>query len=576
MRKLFLTALTIFLTFTCFAAWPVMDPELRNEMQQLQDDEKIKINLILKEQSDPVALGRDASWLTTKQERRALVVESLKRQATSSQQELISLLNELEHNGLVTDIRPLWIVNSISCYATKEVIPYLEGRHDLMSIYHSKLTQCLFDDEETEPALRGDGREIAENLLQVNADKVWELGYTGEGVTIAIIDTGVSLTHHDLQGRYWDGGEEYPNHGYDFASHDYDPSDEHGHGTHVAGTLCGTGVSGTLTGVAPDAKIMILKVFNSDQQSDETILVEAMQFALEHEADLMNMSLGWPDPSPAIKFLYRQACDNILAAGIVASVCAGNVRHLQSLIPVPRNIYAPGDCPPPYLHEDQLVNAGGTSCVISVGAVDFNDEITYFSSAGPSRWTDVPQYNDYPYNPGSPGEIGLIRPDVCAPGLNIKSLDFSDDNGYCLKEGTSMATPCVSGTIALMLSKNHELTPAEIDEILERTAVKLTEHKSNDFGSGRIDALAAINAVYYDGVSEAQHKALVYPNPSMGDFTVVGEGIKEILVLSLDGKLLKTIKANGKECRIESLPNGIFVLKIDTENGVILNKIVKM
>ena len=574
MKRLIITTIAFLSCLVSFAALPVIDPDLTAGMQRMDGNEKIKVNIVLLEQSEPMDLLREANVFITKAERRQFVIDALQRQAEASQTKLLALLEEMEQNGMVEDIRPLWLVNSISCYANKLAIDNLAQRNDIMTIYQCQTTRCI--DEETTLTYRGDGREIAENLLQVNANKVWELGYTGDGVLIGIIDTGVSLTHADLQGRFWDGGEEFPNHGYDFSTHDNDPSDEDGHGTHVAGTICGTGVSGTQTGVAPDAKIMVLKVFGTNQQTDETILVEAMQFAVEHGADLLNMSLGWPDPSASVKLLYRQACENTLAAGVVAAVCAGNVRHMQSIIPIPRNIYSPGDCPPPYLHEDQLVNAGGTSCVISVGAVDFNDQITYFSSVGPSTWTDVPQYNDYPYNPDSPTEIGLIRPDVCAPGLNIKSLDYNDDHGYCLKEGTSMATPCVSGTIALMLSKNRELTPAEIDEILERTAVKFTEHKNNDYGSGRIDALAAVNAVDYDGVSEFQNKVLIYPNPSKGDFTIVGEGIKVVSVLSLDGKLLKTIKVNGNECRIEGLPKGIFVLKIDTENGVIVNKIVRM
>jgi serine protease AprX len=318
-------------------------------------------------------------------------------------------------------------------------------------------------------------------------------------------------------------------------------------------------------------------VFNGDQQTDGAILVEAMQFAVEHGADLLNMSLGWPDPSTSVKLMYRQACDNTLAAGIVASVCAGNIRHLQSMVPIPRNIYSPGDCPPPYLHEDQMVNAGGVSCVISVGAVDYNDEITYFSSVGPSTWTDVEQYNDYPYNPENPTEIGLIRPDICAPGLNIKSLDYSNDDGYCTMDGTSMATPCVTGTIALMLSKNPELTPAEIDEILERTAVRFTEHKSNDFGSGRIDALAAVNAVQYDAVSDTESPlAQVYPNPSNDSFTIQCEGMKWIEVFSMDGRVLKSIQTESPVLQLHGLKNGTFLIKITTTDGAITKKIVKL
>ena len=538
--------------------------------------EQIKINIILDKQSDATTLSREANWLPTKQERRAYVVETLKRQAEASQQELMELLRELEQHGLVSDIQPLWIVNSIRCYATKDVIHKLEERSDVMTIYQCEEVQELFDEEITRTD-RGDDREIAENLLKVNVDKVWELGFTGQGVLIAIIDTGVEMSHADLQGRLWDGGTAYPHHGYDFYSHDDDPSDTQGHGTHVAGTLVGTGASGTRTGVAPDAEIMVLKVFHGeDNLSEATLWVEAMQFALDHGANVLNMSLGQPLPNPSVKLMLRQACDNTLAAGVVAAVCAGNTRQLQMLAPVPNNIWSPGDCPPPYLHEDQLVNAGGTSCVISVGAVDNNDVLGSFSSEGPSTWTDVTQFNDYPYISGSPTQIGLIRPDVCAPGVNIKSLDFNTSNGYCLKSGTSMATPMVVGTIALMLSKDPELTPAQIDEILENTAIPLSSHKSNDFGSGRIDALAAINAVGYTGLEEHGINVQVFPNPTHDLVTVTCGGMSRVSVFSLDGKLIKQAESHGNECRIDGLTNGVYVLNIETNDGVITRKIVKL
>lgn len=540
-------------------------------------DGKTKINIILKEQANATELMRTASIFPNKTARRNFVVSSLKRQAEQSQYELIQFLKELETNGLVEDIRPLWIVNSVSCYADEALIGDLELCDDILAVYHCEQLPFL-DDEPAQPADRGDGREITQNLLQVNADQVWELGYTGEGVLIAIIDTGVSLTHTDLQGRYWEGGEEYPNHGYDFADHDNDPSDNNGHGTHVAGTICGTGVSGSQTGVAPGARFMALKVFGNDQQTDEAVLVEAMQFAIEHGADLMNMSLGWPDPSAQVKQLYRQACDNTLAVGLVAAVCAGNIRLFQNIIPVPRNIYSPGDCPPPYLHEDQMVNAGGISCVISVGAVDYNDEITYFSSEGPSTWTDVMLYNDYPYDPTSSTEIGLIRPDLCAPGSEIKSLDYLNDDGYCFMDGTSMATPCVAGTIALMLSKNPELTPAEIDKILEGTAVPLSEHKNNDTGSGRIDALAAIQEVPdWDGTAEStENHATIFPNPSTGSFTIQCEGMTQIEVFSMDGKLIKSINTENPVQQINGMPNGTYLVKITANNRMFVKKVVKL
>ena len=551
MKKYFLAIITFLICFIGFSANP---------------DGKIRINIILKSQSDAVELSRKADEFQTKAERRDFVVNALQMQAKESQADLLDYLNELEINGVVDEIRPLWIVNSVSCYTEDTLMDEISRRDDVMAVYQVDEFSLTEDENIAIPADSGDGREIAENILKVNADQVWELGYTGEDVLVALIDTGVRLDHADLQGRFWDGGAEYPNHGYDFYSHDNDPSDTHGHGTHVAGTIVGTGASGTQTGVAPGAKIMVLKVFHGDDNLTEpTMWVEAMQFAVEHGADVLNMSLGQPLPDSGVKFMLRQACDNTLAAGVVAAVCAGNSRQIQMLAPVPYNIWSPGDCPPPHLHEDQMVNAGGTSCVICVGAVNFNDAIGDFSSKGPSTWNDVAQYNDYPYSSGSSTNIGLIRPDVCAPGVNIKSLDWNTTNGYCLKSGTSMATPCVAGTIALMLSKDHELTPAQIDEILERTAIPLSVHKSNDFGSGRIDALAAVNAVGEDGIDEINTNCmLVYPNPA-SDFITLVETFPEtsqISIMSIHGQLMN-IRVINNQIDVSDLPNGIYLMKID-------------
>jgi len=117
-------------------------------------------------------------------------------------------------------------------------------------------------------------------------------------------------------------------------------------------------------------------------------------------------------------------------------------------------------------------------------------------------WSAVNGYNDYPYNP----EIGLIRPDVAAPGSNIKSLDYSSNTGYADGwSGTSMATPANAGMIALMLQKNMELTPEQISQISEETTVVLQAGKNNNSGSGRIDALAAVNATSLPGPSYYAH-----------------------------------------------------------------------
>ena len=575
MKKALISAIVLCLSLVGLGAVPIIDPELQAEMDRHGRDEKIKVVILLSEQTDAMALLREAESFVTKQEQRQFVIETLKRQAESSQNELISLLEEMESNNMVEDIQSFWLVNGISCKANKLAINNLTQRRNNLIIYHCVEAQWIFE-EEAMPTPKGDDREITQNLLQVNAPQVWAQGYTGAGVLIALIDTGVRLDHADLAGRLWDGGSDYPNHGYDFYYHDNDPSDDRGHGTHVAGTICGTGASGSQTGIAPDATIMALKAFNNEGVGDETHWVAAMQFALEHGADLMNMSLGRPQPNAAQKLMMRQACDNTLAAGVVVAACAGNIRQMQFMVPVPYNIYTPGDCPPPHLHEDQLVNAGGTSCVICVGAVDYNNGIAAFSSEGPSQWTDVAEYGDYPYTESSTTEIGLIRPDICASGVQIKSLDYNTTDGYTLMDGTSMATPLVTGAIALMLSKKPDLTPAQIDEILERTAQPLTPHKSNDFGAGLLDALAAVNAVNYTEVHESGQTVAIYPNPSTSNFTVVMDGMLSVSVCTLEGRLLKTINTKDDECHIEGLSNGVYILKIHTKDSILVNKIIKM
>ena len=204
--------------------------------------------------------------------------------------------------------------------------------------------------------------------------------------------------------------------------------------------------------------------------------------------------------------------------------------------------------------------------MIAVGAVDSNDEAAYFSSHGPVTWTNT-EFGDYAYEPG----IGLIRPDLSAPGVAIKSLDYLTTDGYCNMDGTSQATPCLAGVVALMLQKNPELLPADICRILEETSAKLTEHKS-------IDALAAIEQVpAWDKVNEIMGKqVLVYPNPTRDQFTVECDGMTEIRVFLMDGKMVKSIATNGNRCIIDGLSEGAYLLKVNAKGKTFIQKIVKM
>ena len=549
-----------------------LDPLLNQEMNRRSDDERIEVVVLMKAQYDRLQLSRRADFIPTKAERRDFVVNELKTFTEASQHDLKRVLAEMESHGMVSSVRSLWSANTLYFEATKTAILDLAERTDIEIITLNTQHQWIAEGETPKPASAT--RETTPNITKVKADQVWELGYTGAGVVVAVVDSGVNYNHLDLADHLWDGGEEFPHHGYDIVNNDNDPMDDKGHGTHCAGTVLGDGTAGSLTGIAPEATLMCVKSIRGDGFGGAVNIAGGMEWSVEHGCDLISMSLGMVNAGVADKEILRRTCEAVLDAGIVAMVCAGNEGNafLQMTYPVPNNVRVPASCPPPYLDPDQMANPGALSSVVAVGAVNYNDAAADFTSRGPVTWQDT-EFGDYTYNPG----IGLIRPDVCAPGVNIKSLDYENTSGYTNMDGTSQATPCVAGIVALMLQKNPELTPAEICRILEETSVKLTPTKSNITGVGRVDALAAVNAVEaYDGLNEQSIEAEVFPNPSSGSFTILCEGVKRVSVYSVDGRLVKTFEVKATECRIDDLERGVYLVRMETSNETFVQKIVKM
>ncbi len=485
-RNIFSLILILFLGITSYAQ-NVIDFELQ-ELINKKNDEKISINIIFKSQLDVEELKNRSNKYLDKETRRQAVIEELKNFSEASQQDVISIIRSEESKGAVSDVVCHWLSNSITCTTTKDVIEKLAKRDDILLIGHNAKRKAILT-EECQKSVSASESEITSNVLQVNADKVWNLGYTGKGVLVAIIDSGVNYEHPDLADHLWEGGSEFPKHGYNFADDNNDPMDERGHGTHCAGTICGDGSNGTQTGVAPDATLMCIRIMDGNGDTDAETIIAGMEFAVEHGADVLSMSVGIAESSKSEREMLREACIKTLEAGVIASVAAGNEGSSLNSYPIPNNVRVPGSCPAPWIHPDQQGNGGATSCVVSVGAVDKDDNYASLSSQGPVTWQET-SFGDYPYEPG----IGLIRPDVCAPGVDIVSLNYSGEN-YIMMSGTSMATPCVAGIMSLMLSKEPNLTPEQISMILETTAMKIEAKKNNKTGSGRVDALAAINAI---------------------------------------------------------------------------------
>ncbi len=571
MKRIALIPILLLACMTGFAQG-CLDPLLSQEMNRRSDDEQIAVIVLMKAQYDRSQLCRRADYYPSRTERRAFVVNELKTFTEASQHDLKSILAEMESHGMVSSVRSLWSANTLYLEATKTALLDLSERADIETISLNIQHQWIPNGETQNLAFTT--REITPNITMVNADQVWELGYTGAGVVVAVVDSGVNYEHLDLADHLWDGGEGFPHHGYDIVNDDNDPMDDKGHGTHCAGTVLGDGTAGSLTGMAPEATLMCVKSIRGDGFGGAVNIAGGMEWSVEHGCDLISMSLGMAGAGVADKEILRRTCEAILDTGIVALVCAGNegINIFQMMYPIPNNVRVPASCPPPYLDPDQMANPGPLSCVVAVGAVNYNDAAADFTSRGPVTWQDT-EFGDYAYNPG----IGLIRPDLCAPGVNIKSLDYENTSGYTNMDGTSQATPCVAGIVALMLQKNPELTPAEICRILEETSVKLTPTKSNITGVGRVDALAAVNAVEaYDGVTEQSIEAEIFPNPSSSSFTIACEGVKRVSVYSVDGRLVKTFEVKATECRIDDLERGIYLVRMEMSNETVVQKIVKM
>ena len=551
----------------------VIEPELQEVLEQKGND-MISVNIILDSEIDINDLRNNVRGISDAKTQRQTIVTEFKSFSEQAQKDVLSILKKGVTEGEIKDITPHWLSNMITCTASKNYIYRLSERDDIKVIGYNEVQFLLWDENIKEVEVQ---RSLTPNVKHVNADKVWKEGYTGKGVLVGVIDTGVNF-HKDLEKNLWDGGEEYPNHGYNTFDNSHDIHDGFNHGTHCAGIICGDGSSGIQTGIAPDAKVMCVKVMDDAGGGDANSVCSGIEFAIEHGANVLNMSLGFPNASMSTREALRQTYVNALEANVAIVTAVGNDGMLNLTFPVPNSVRVPGGCPPPWLHPDQQVNAGGLSACIAVSAVDNSNRVADFSSRGPFTW-QTSSYADYPYLPGR--EIGLIRPDVCAPGVGIISCNNTGNNGYISMDGTSQATPCVTGVICLMLQKNPSLTPAQICETLETTATKLSDTKSNETGSGCVNALLAIENINEgdpetpgEGVEELTSAINIYPNPVNDRLYIEAEvDAENVVVYDVFGRQQSTVNSQQSTViDVSDLNGGVYFVKINTANG---NTIVK-
>ncbi len=496
----------------------------------------------------------------SKGERRSYAINTLQNFTTSYQKDVMDYLKQMEKSGKVERLSQLWLTNSIGMKATKEVVEEVAKHPSVALIWPAILCKPLIvkDNEGYENNNPLDSRTIGWNLLKVKADQVWALGYTGQNIVVGHLDTGCNYNHNDLNDHMWDGSPTYPHHGWDFEDNDDDPMDQSsiGHGTRTAGMVAGDGTAGTTTGVAPDAQIMILKTSTNIDMED------AITFGIANGAHIFTCSVGFDSANAGgmwgyLSTQFRSVSQTCLTMGIPCwSVAAGNGKQ-PGHYTIPYDINIPANPPPAWY------GSGGHTVTMAVGSTNDDNTISSFSSLGPVNWFFAPWY-DYMYPPG------LIKPDVCAPGgtPTIESLSHTNPTGYVSGYvGTSFSAPHLAGVVALMLSKNPDLTPREVDSIIQLTCLDLgSAGRDNTFGAGLIDALEAVNAVPIPAVEEEPEITITPTNPSMKCFPNPARNSASIIFtlprtaeISIDihdvsGRRVTTL-ANGKhESGVHNIP----------------------
>jgi len=461
--------------------------------------ERIEVMIVMNEQSDEEYLAKLTADLP-RREKRYPVIEELKKLSARTQGPVLERLNNASRDGKVSDITSFWILNAIYCKATPEVIEAVGNIEGVEYIESSNIISenILLTKGQPVPVDVLGSRTVEWNIRRVAADSCWALGYKGQGIVVGIIDTGCNYNHLDLASHMW-SDVNYPNHGWNFELNNNNPMDVNGHGTHCSGTIASNGTAGDSCGMAPQCSLMVCRVRTSlaypmPDTISEANVFGAIQFVISpplsptHGADAVSMSLGWYLAWTPRRSWWRKAVTNVALAGMPYFIAAGNEQG-STTCPIPYNLRCPGDVPPPWHNPSDV--KGRLGGAISIAATDNTDAIASFSSIGPSCWENVPEYWDYPYRPG----LGLRKPDIAAPGVNITSCAYNNNSGYISGySGTSMATPHCAGLAALLLSKNPNLTVAQVDSIIQFTALDLgPAGKDTVFGAGRIRARRAID-----------------------------------------------------------------------------------
>ena len=451
-------------------------------MQHISNAQQSEFFVVLADQADLSA----AANLQTKAEKGRFVFQTLFNKAQTTQGPILQWLRErgLEH-------RSFYIVNAILVKGTRDVAEALAARPDVARVEGNPRIDNHLPKPDSYidvPSSLQQPATIEPGINYTHAPQVWAQGFTGQNIVVASADTGVRWTHNALKPHYrgWDG--QNADHDYNWHDSIHDsvgnvcgndspfPCDDQAHGSHTTGTMIGDDGQGNQIGMAPGAKWIGCRNMDANNGTPARY-IECMQWFLAptringsdpdptKAPDITNNSWECPPSEGCSAPTLQAAVESQAAAGIMMVSAAQNSGPSCSTVQNPPGIY----------------EATYTAGALTTGT----DTIAGFSSRGPV----------------TADESNRIKPDISAPGTGTRSSTNASDSSYANFSGTSMATPHISGALALLWSAipslRHQLTASR--DALNNSAVHIASTQCGDagppnnvYGWGRVDIFAAV------------------------------------------------------------------------------------
>lgn len=398
----------------------------------------------------------------------------------------------------------------------------------------------------------------------IEMELAWDIETGDPNMIVAIIDTGLRLAHPEFSGRLWNNvnevadGTDTDNNGFiddlvagwDFINSDNDPTDDHGHGTNVAGIALASG-NNTIgyAGVNWNAKVMICKALNENNSGSYAAMAEAIYYAVDNGAKVINMSIGGSGNSTTLSDAIDYCYDN----GVVLVACMMNFNNSVTYYPA------------------------GYNKTIAVGSTNPDD-----TRSNPFFWSTT-----------SGSNFGS-HIDLVAPGNYMYGLSDTSDTYYgSYWGGTSQASPLVAGVVSLLLSQNPALTFEEIRTILRESSEDQVGDPSEDingfdtyYGYGRLNAKNALShqALSINNFENANKNIVIYPNPinrnSQLEISNLIDGDYTINIYNAFGQNLQSKNTSTYNSKItfsiSNLNAGIYFLRVKNEskNSSVVKKLI--